>query len=274
MNKSNFLSLIASASLAAALTLALAAGAGAQSNRIVVPLSHPSQPATLKVSVLSGSIRVSAYSGNQVIIEGAGAHVHRAEPAPTGMHQLDANPGLNAREDDNVVTVSTSIFDGGNLNIQVPDHTALRLTSVNGDHIEVTGVNGDISAEDTNGDIRLVNVSGSIVASALNGRIEARIAHLDPNKPSSFSSMNGTINLTLPADVRADLHLRTAHGSIYLDDGFQFHQTQAPPPEGRRHRDGMYRINVERAITGTLNGGGTQINVQNFNGDIYIHEAH
>lgn len=257
------------------LTWAMPAGA---QNRIVVPLSHSSQPATLRVTTMNGSIVVRAYSGNQVIIESSGGSHHRAERVPPeaeGMHRLNGSAGLSASEDNNVVTVHTSIFGGGgNLDIQVPVHTSMQLHSMNGDRIEVDGVTGDISAEDTNGNVVLNNVSGSIVASAMNGRITAIIGHLDANKPSSFSSMNGTIDITLPADVHADLRLKTSMGQIYMDNGFAFQQSQAPGPVSERSNNGMYRVHVDNTIFGKLNGGGPQIQVQNFNGNIYIHKGH
>lgn len=259
------------------LAWALPAGAQGAGSPITVPLSHPSQPATLRVNTVQGSITVHAYNGNQVVINATGGRerrIRRVPPEAQGMHQLNTNPGLTATEDNNVVTVSTSVFNGGqNLDIEVPVHTSLRVSTVNGDLIDVSGVTGDISAENTNGNIRLENVSGSIVASALNGRITAVVTRLDENKPSSFNTMNGTINLTLPAGVHANLSLKTVHGDIYMDNGFQFHETQSPAPAGQRGHNGMFRVQVNRTIRGTLNGGGPEVSVQNFNGDIYIHKG-
>lgn len=281
MKKQLRIDLALAGALLAMFLLAWAMPAGAQAanagNRITVPLSHPSQPATLRVSTIQGSITVRAYSGNQVIVATSGGHMrreHHVPPEAQGMHQLNTNPGITASEDNNVVTVSTSVFNGSqNLDIEVPVHTSLRISTVNGDLIEIDGVQGDISAENTNGNVKLENVSGSIVASALNGRVTAVITHLDENKPSSFNTMNGTIDLTLPANVHADLRLKTAHGSIYMDNGFQFHPTPSPEPEGHRGENGMFRVQVDRSIRGTLNGGGPEVRVQNFNGDIYIHKG-
>ncbi|MGH9487261.1 MAG: hypothetical protein ACRD04_06675 [Terriglobales bacterium] len=260
--------------LGVGLGAALGTPAAAQSNRIVVPLSHPSQPATVRASTLNGAIVVRAYNGDQVIIVARGRGADHSGSVPPGMHQLNASPGVSASEDNNVINVHFSIFNGGNerLVIQVPVHSSLRLTAVSG-LVEVVGVTGDISAENTNGAIRLENVSGSVVASAVNGTITASIAHLDETKPSSFSSMNGVINVTLPPSAHADLSLKTVEGSIYMDNGFNFQQTPVPGPESARGNNGMFRIRVNRTVAGTLNGGGPQIRVQNFNGSIYIHKG-
>ncbi|HET9784169.1 MAG TPA: DUF4097 family beta strand repeat-containing protein [Terriglobales bacterium] len=262
------------------------APANSDASHVVVPLSHPSQPATLRVSVLSGSIHVRAYNGNQVVIDaapGAGGwskargwdNDDRTPAEAQGMHRLNSPAGLTAEEDNNVVRVSTSVMSGSqDLNIQVPANTSVSLHTVNGSEIEVTGLTGDISCEATNGRITLNHVAGSVVAHALNGRIVATVDHLDAGKPSSFSSLNGTINVTLPADVRANLSLKTSRGDIYMDNGFQFQeQRQDRGTSGQRGDNGMYKVEVDRTISGTLNGGGADLRMQTFNGDIYIHKG-
>lgn len=279
-----FISTVAMAGLAAMLVLPGAAAAQnttQDANHIVIPLTHPTQPATLKVSTLNGSITVKAYNGRDVIIDGGSGSGdnfrHRDLPVPPeaqGMRRLDTGNGINAQEDNNVVTVSTGIFGGSSLTIQVPASTSVSLHTVNGGHIDVDGVNGDINVEDTNGRVTLTNVGGSIVANALNGRVNATITHLDTTKPSSFSSMNGTIDVTLPADVHAHLRLKTVHGNIYMDNDFNFQQTRTPAPEGERESNGMYRVNVDKGIEGNLNGGGPEIRFQNFNGNIYVRKGH
>ncbi|HWG38657.1 MAG TPA: DUF4097 family beta strand repeat-containing protein [Terriglobales bacterium] len=250
-------------------------------DHVVVPLSHPGQPATLRVSVVTGSITVKTASGNNVVIDtdesSDSSSRRRARPEPPeaqGMHRLNTSAGISAEEDNNVVTVRNSVFGGGNLVIQVPANTSVSLRAVNGGKVEVDGLTGDISAEDTNGNVILNNVSGSIVASATNGRIFATITRLDPSKPSSFSSLNGTIDVTLPPDVKANLRLKSDHGDIYLDDGFNFQATRTPSSAtGSRDSDGMYKVRMDRSVSGTLNGGGSEIRVQNFNGNIYLRKG-
>lgn len=36
---------------------------------------------------------------------------------------------------------------------------------------------------------------------------------------------------------------------------------------------GKYRISLERAVIGSINGGGPEFNLQNFNGNIYIRKG-
>ncbi|MGN6592443.1 MAG: DUF4097 family beta strand repeat-containing protein [Terriglobales bacterium] len=291
MNKQLLISVAMAAGLslaalpAAAQTAAGQSAAAADANHIVVPLSHPSQPATLRVSTLSGSIHVRAYNGNQVVIDAAPSDggsrrargwgdEDRTPAEAQGMRRLNTSGGLTAEEDNNVVRVTTSVMGGSqDLNIQVPANTSVNLHTVNGTEITVEGLTGDTNCEATNGRITLTHVSGSVVAHALNGRIVATVDRLDASKASSFSSLNGTINVTLPADVRANLSLKTSRGDIYMDNGFQFQQTRSQAASGERGDNGMYKVEVDRTISGTLNGGGADLRMQTFNGDIYIHKG-
>ncbi len=265
---------------AAALALgAAAAPAAAQtqaqgSDRVVVPLSHPSQPARVNVSMVFGSITVRAYNGQSVVITTHGGRARHARPLPPeaqGMRRLTLNPAITADENDNVVNVHMSLFDGGgDVSLQVPVNSSLKLHTVNGGEIAVTGVHGDLNVSDLNGAIYLNHVSGSILANALNGRITATVDALDPDKPSSFSSMNGTIDVTLPPATRANLRMRTDHGNIYIDNGFQFQVRHTQASSSERGRNGMYRVRINRTIEGELNGGGTEIRITDFNGSIYV----
>src|ERR1700704_2310317 len=70
----------------------------ADPNRVVVRLSHPSQPARIRLQMLVGHIRVQGYNGNEVIIEGARKHTH-ASGVPEearGMRRLTQPGGLGA----------------------------------------------------------------------------------------------------------------------------------------------------------------------------------
>ncbi|HXR97110.1 MAG TPA: DUF4097 family beta strand repeat-containing protein [Terriglobales bacterium] len=272
--------------ITAAISAALALGAAAQ-DHIVVPLSHPSQPAMLKVGFVNGSITVHAYEGKDIVIDtsndGSSSRRHERERQPSedvaGMHKLTTAPGISAEEDNNVVTIRSSMFNGGdaNITVQVPVHTSLNLHTVNGGSIQVQGVDGDINVDNTNGSVTLDHVAGSVVAHALNGRVMATITRLDATKPSSFSSLNGNLDITLPADAKANVRMKSDNGDIFVDDGFNFQVTRGNvggTDQGQRDSNGMYRVKIDRNISGTLNGGGPDLRIENFNGNIYLRKAH
>src|SRR5262249_31493328 len=128
--------------------------------------------------------------------------------------------------------------------------------------------------EDVNGSVALSNVSGTAVAHALNGRLLATFSRLNREKPMSFSSLNGDIDVTFPADLKANVTLSTNHGEVYTDFDVQLQKGDPQPiVEDSRGRGGKYRVRIDKSIRGTINGGGQEIKFKNFNGNIYIRKA-
>src|SRR5204862_2471499 len=130
---------------------------------------------------------------------------------------------------------------GGNIEIQVPAKTNLKLNALNGT-ILVDGVDGEIDAQNTNGDVRLVNVSGSVVAHAMNGNLFATVREVASNKPMSFSSMNSNVDVTLPPSTRANLKIRADNGSAWSDFEVQAKPSVPPVIEDNRRGNGRFRI--------------------------------
>jgi hypothetical protein len=263
----------------AVLLFTFAATAAAQ-DKVTVPLSDGSQPATIKARLISGSITVTVGSGPQVVVQGEAApNSGRREPAPPtppppGMHRLDGGRyGFNAEEDHNVVTISGGL-NRMNLTIEVPANSSLELRTVNGGQINVTGVNGNIDAENVNGSIELKDVSGTVLAHTVNGSVTVALTRVTPDKPMSFSSLNGKVDVTLPADTKARLHLKTTNGEIFSDFDVKMEpDTSKPVIEDSRGNGGRFRIRLNRGANmfGSINGGGPEYSFQTMNGTILIH---
>ncbi len=249
-------------------------------NKATVPLSNPSQPATVKANLISGSITVTAGTGSQVVVESTGESERprrreRDSGPPPGMHRLDVNNGdLEVVEDHNVVTVKAGIGGRGeNLAIQVPPNTSVELKTVNGGHIDVSGISGDIDAECTNGTVTLRNVSGAAVAHTINGNLTVAFDRVATGKPMSFTSLNGKVEVTLPGDTKARLRLKTTNGSVYSDFDVKMEADNSKPVvEDNRGAGGRYRIRLDHSVYGSINGGGPEFVFQTMNGDILIHK--
>ena len=285
-------------------------------DRVTVNLSDPSRPATVKASLLNGSIFVKGHDGKDILVE---AHVRtgsghgrrwaeepetpetprtrpprpRAQepddadeqkdkdegdsdkPSTKGMKRLAiAATGLTVEEENNQVRVSTdSINRSIDLTISVPRQTSLVLHTVNGGNIEVSGITGDVEVNDINGSVRLDHISGSAIAHALNGAVRVVFDRIS-QKPMSFSSMNGAIDVTFPPDLKANLTIKSDRGDVYSDFDVQMqagasHQIEE---DGRPH-GGAYRVKIDKTMHGVINGGGPEIQFTNFNGSIYIRKA-
>lgn len=264
------------------LALAIAIGhlAVAQDSKVTVPLSTPSQPATLKVHVINGSITVTPGGNGQIVIDSENSRNRRVERedrnVPAGMHRIDVGAhGFSAVEDHNVVTVSPEMggINGVSLNIQVPVNTSVELTTVNGGHVDVTGISGELNVQNTNGAITLKNVSGSVLANTVNGEVTVSLDRVTPDKPMSFSTLNGKIDVTLPADTKAKLRLKTMHGTVYSDFDVKMEPDASKPVvEDSRGQGGKYVIRMDHSVVGSINGGGPEYSFQSMNGTILIHK--
>lgn len=253
--------------------LAAAALPARAQDKLTVPLSDPARPATVRVNILTGSIRVKAYAGKDVVVEARPRAERASESArKDGMHRIAiSSTGLEVEEDNNEVRVGASALHRAiDIDIQVPARTTLKLKTVNDGEITVDGVQGDLEASDLNGPVTLTNVAGSVVAHSLNEKVKVVLTQVDPQKPMSFSSLNGDIDVTLPAPVKANVKLKTQRGEVYSD--FDVVMTAAPKTvtEPARTEKGKYRVKLDQTLYGTINGGGPEYQFSNFNGSIYI----
>jgi DUF4097 and DUF4098 domain-containing protein YvlB len=272
MNKSTTLMVLSTAALTA-----LAASVRAQSDdnqRLVVPLSNPSRPAILEIALFSGDVEVEAYDGNEIIIE-ADAPVVDAErgeePRADGLRRIQSSSvGLTVEEGDNKVSVRMDFSPKNvDLEIRVPRRTSVHANLVNGGDIEITGLDGEHELQNVNGDVIATNISGSAVLNSTNGDVRATFASVDTARSMSFTSFNGDVDITLPASLAADLLVSSQQGDVFTD----FDVTaQQDPARVERNGDanGVYRVRMQRFTRYAIGGGGPEIQLRTFNGDVMI----
>lgn len=262
--------------LSLALVCALAAQAQApesQPERVTVPFSNPNGPRTVKANLINGGITVRGYSGREVIIEAhsRSGRTHREQPAAAGgLKRIDVGgSGLNVEEDNNVVEISAGWSRTVDLVIQVPAQTSLKLRGTNNGNIEVENVSGELDIQNLNGAVTLKNVSGAVVAHSLNGKVFVTMDQITAGKPMSFSTLNGDIDVTLPASTKASVKMKTDNGDIYTDFDILMAAASKPQVEDGGAK-GKYRVRFDRATAGSINGGGPEFQFTTLNGRIYI----
>jgi DUF4097 and DUF4098 domain-containing protein YvlB len=273
----SFRSLVAAAAFAGAALWAPCAQAQAQSggDRVSVALSDPARPAFVNASLVNGGITVKAYEGKEVIVEARGRNQESEKPS-SGPKRLNiSTTGLTVEEENNEVRIGTESYARTiDLTISVPVLTSVKLRAINDGDIVVTGVDGDLDVDDINGAVTLNNVSGSVVAHALNGHVHVTFLKVNPQKPMAFSSLNGDIDVTFPADIKANVSIKSDRGEVFSDFDVQL-QASAPQQvvEDGRKQGGKYRVRIDKTVHGTINGGGPEYQFTNFQGQIYIRKA-
>jgi len=267
--------------VAATFTLLVARAQG--QDRVNVPLDDPARPAIVKISQVSGSIFVKGYEGKEVVVE-AHARTERdrvrrgrdGEANTEGMKRIPiAATGLSVEEESNEVRISTdSHMRAIDVTITGPTRANLILRTVNEGDIVVNGVNGEIDVNDINGNVTLTNVGGSAVAHALNGKVLVTMTSVN-GKPMAFSSLNGDIDVTLPASIKANVSLASDQGDVFSDFDVVMSPPASKPLVEERGGDGggKFRVKMDKTVRGTINGGGPEIQFKNFNGSIYIRKA-
>jgi hypothetical protein len=122
--------------------------------------------------------------------------------------------------------------------------------------LDVTGVSGEVRASCINGRLEAHDLAGRARLETINGRLNARFEQL-PESSVDLNSVNGSVELTIPSDSKAELEASTVSGGIENDFGLHVNH----------HRY------VGHDLRGELGTGGTHIKLENVNGRIEIHHA-
>jgi hypothetical protein len=253
-----------------------AASAPGPGDQVMVPLSDPSRPGVIDVSLVQGSITVRGSNRKDVLVIAhpeADRRSRRSDPDANGLRRIPQAAGYRITEEGNRVKVSA---DSPNraiaFEIEAPSHTNLKLSTVNGGEILVENIEGEIDVNNTNGGITLNGVGGAVNAGTTNGSVRATMTRVTAQKDMAFTSLNGTVDVTLPASTKANLRMRSNNGDVYSEFDVQL-AASTPAVQENRDTNGRYRISRNRAIVGAINGGGPEFELRTFNSNVYVRKG-
>lgn len=135
--------------------------------------------------------------------------------------------------------------------LMVPRTMNVDVTNTNGS-IRLSDVTGRHELDTTNGKIEVSRCGGSLDASTTNGSITAELQNVAKGQPLSFSTTNGRIEVTVPANLAVDVDAGTTNGSIHSD---------LPVTTTKIGSN---------SLRGSINGGGTPLRMRTTNGGISI----
>lgn len=263
-----------------ALGAIIPAAYGQPSDRLAVPLSDPARPARLEVALFSGDIEIEAYDGKEVVIvtdepvRGQNDDDDDDDddnPRAAGLRRIQTSSvGLTVEEKDNTVSVRMDFSPNNvDLRIQVPRRTSVHANLVNGGDVEVKGVTGEHELANVNGDIIATDIAGSAVINSTNGDVRASFTTIDGAKMMSLTSFNGDVDVALPANLSADLIVMSQQGDVFTDFNVVAENDPATIERGG-DAGGRYRVRMQRQTRYKIGGGGADIQLRTFNGDVLI----
>lgn len=128
----------------------------------------------------------------------------------------------------------------------------VKLTNINHGHLEVSSVSGPVD---------MTNVTGpKVEVNTTSGKI-TYAGNFGTNGDYLFTNHNGDIDVFVPANVSVDIAARSLKGSVEND-------LQVAP---KLHAPGFAAQNDGvRALSGTVNSGGSSVQIRSFSGKIRV----
>lgn len=250
--------------LCALLTLALAAHASDHRGALTEEF-HQTYAITadgrVELDNINGDVHISSWDRNEVKVDAV-------KYADTKERLDEAKIDIDSGKD--YVSIRTKYPDHNNnwnwgshnnpasveYTLTVPRTTHLdEIKLING-ALDITGVSGEVRASCINGRLEAQDLSGRAKLETINGKLEAKFNQL-AGQSVELSSVNGSVNLTIPSDSNAEIEANTVSGRISNDLGLNVNRHQM----------------VGQSLRGELGKGGTRIKLNNVNGRVEIQHA-
>ena len=177
--------------------------------------------------------------------------------------------GLEISEYNNQVSVHAENWSKGmNVEIEVPSNFDLNLHTYVHGTVSVENIQGEIEIENYNGPIKAKNISGTLVGNTYNGAIEVEFVKVPPETPLAFSTYHGNIDISFPATFKGTIKAKTENGDVYT--GFDVNLKKGSSQFKTEKTSKGTNVYVDNWVTGDINGGGPEIMMKNYYGNIYI----
>lgn len=152
--------------------------------------------------------------------------------------------------------------------VKVPYDMNLDIRTVNNGSVVIGDVTGSLKAHNVNGPITIKNAKGTTEAHTINGNLTVNYLSVPPDS-STYYTLNGTLEVTYPAGLSANIQFKSMHGGFYTD----FPDTEALPvyvtkTTDRNTHGTLYRLDVARQIK--FGNGGKLFKFETMNGNIYV----
>jgi DUF4097 and DUF4098 domain-containing protein YvlB len=210
---------------------------------------------------INGAVHISAWDQNQVKVD-AVKYADSKERLDQARIDIDSGKdhlSIRTKYPDHGLTFNWGAHNNPasvEYTLTVPRTARLdEIKLINGS-LDVTGITGEVHASCINGRLEAHNLSGRADLSTINGHLDAKFDQLRGSS-LELKSVNGSVELTIPSDSKAEIEASTVSGGI--DNDFGLHVN--------------HHSFVGHDLRGELGNGGPRIKLSNINGRIEIRHA-
>jgi hypothetical protein len=239
----------------------------------------------LIVDNVFGSVQVTGYDGDEVLVK-AVKTIHAKSEDDVEEAREEVYLDITHEEDMIELYVDGPFRDSGHhrsrrwrgyrhsgwevhfdFEIKVPKSTLLEVKTVNDGEISVSRIESDYEVRNVNGGISMEQIGGSGEVYTVNGDVTVDFTK-NPERDSRFGSLNGEVKLYFLPNLSADFRLKTFNGEIYSD--FPVDYVPAKAMTVSENKKGKYVYKTGRTTTVRAGKGGPEIELDGFNGDMFI----
>jgi DUF4097 and DUF4098 domain-containing protein YvlB len=207
----------------------------------------------VSLSNVNGSVQVTVWDQNTVRVQ-AVKEAESSEDLANLRIEVKATASSVAIETNYPSTHSSRHHLSVEYTLTVPKGVSLdKFELVNGG-LTAAGIGGELKARLVNGDAKLTGLRGSIDAHAVNGELSVELDALDRGQQVELETVNGAIELRLPAAVGAEIRAKTVNGHLSNDFGVPVNKHEY----------------VGADMTGTIGSGGADVRLETVNGKIRV----
>lgn len=227
-----------------------------------------SKAGQLTLEDFPADVAIEGYSGTEIVItaeDGTFEPPDRAKGLkPVYSGGVD-NTGIGLYMEKNGSSISfhclLPITKSASYHVKVPENLALKIhrDCSRGGRTDIANMKNEVDFDGCHA-INLKNVSGPLVISTINGEVTVVFTDISKERPMSIASINGPVDVTIPAKAGVNLVISTIHGNMYSD--FDLNSTDKD----------MRKIGGDE-VRAALNGGGTDLKLSTINANIYVRKG-
>jgi hypothetical protein len=151
--------------------------------------------------------------------------------------------------------------------ILVPSGTVVDVSTVMGGRIDIEGITGAISASNVNGAIRMNNIQECDSINSVNGKVVLGFLRA-PIRDCRIETINGDINLDMPADSGLDVTLDLFNGKTF--SALPTVAFAVPGTVKHTVENGRNQYHIEKLSGLRVGIGGPTYAISSLNGDVRI----